>query len=349
MIGNQLDHLKLFIEKTGSSLTPKEFYDQVNSTFHDCESEIYDNVHKDMFVFLESIFTKLLKHIANDSAKICKDGSNPRKMSILDIGSGTGLVEEFLHRNRFIAVESICVVDPNKKMTKRLLAKNVKKWGFNINVKNCYLEEAGLCDSSFDLVICSSVLHHIPDLPRFFSFLEPLLSEGGYFLSMQDPRAESINDATAQKRKKEYLMLLQKQNNKRMRFEKIRNNIKILLPILVLLRKRGTLEYKVNTQLKRKGIIKHELTMGEIWAITDIHVPNQPGAFGGGIKQADLAAWLNKCECTRYLTYNYFDTNLMNLTPDFIEKESNLLRASDPHGFLFSSLYRKKIYAKGEA
>lgn len=48
-------------------------------------------------------------------------------------------------------------------------------------------EESLASDSTFDLAVCVSVLHHIPDYLGFVDRLTDHLREGGHFYSVQDP------------------------------------------------------------------------------------------------------------------------------------------------------------------
>jgi SAM-dependent methyltransferase len=53
------------------------------------------------------------------------------------------------------------------------------------------VEDAAYEDSSFDLVLGFSVLHHLPDLRRFFEWLARVLTPGGAF-AFSDPNAASV-------------------------------------------------------------------------------------------------------------------------------------------------------------
>jgi SAM-dependent methyltransferase len=336
MPGDFYDKLTCFIEKSGSRLPPREFYDRVNRAFHDCESENYDSIHREMFFCLDRIFLGLLSAVPPDSLPF---HAGPGGAEVLDIGAGTGLVEELLFRSFRGRIKTIFVVDPNAEMTRRLLKKN-EAWGFRIAVKNCYLEHAAFEPNSFDLVACSSVLHHIPDLPSFFATLRPLIRRGGLLLTMQDPRAEAWSDPVAMGRRSEHRQISEKQKPTVPKFRAV---AKRLLPFIAAWRRRGTLEGKVNALLLKDGTFLRPLAMEEIWAITDIHVPDQPGQIGTGIARSALNAWLEGFEPIEYLTYNYFDGNLLQLEHGFARAEASFLASRDMHGFQFASLFRKVL------
>jgi hypothetical protein len=52
----KLDNL---IRKADSQLSPSEFFKNVQAAFHDVESENYDDLHSEMYFYLENIFKRL--------------------------------------------------------------------------------------------------------------------------------------------------------------------------------------------------------------------------------------------------------------------------------------------------
>jgi SAM-dependent methyltransferase len=318
--------------KAGSILPPLEFYHCVQTAFHDVESENYDDLHNEMYFYLENIFNRLFSLASKEKASL----------RVLDIGAGTGLVETFLAKKHSAIIERIDVVEPNARMIHKLEQKNLA-WKLPIVSKNSYLENAGL-NQEYDIAICSSVLHHIPDLSTFFSVLRNLVKPGGFILTMQDPRNEVLTDSVAGDRRK--LFLLQHQNKvQKGKVDALKNTAIFVLRLAGVKRylsKQKVLEVNVNKLLKDRKIIRNHLSIQEIWAITDIHVPGLPGSIGSGISLGQLQRWLPNFDTTAYITYNFFNTNLLDLTDIFLAMENKFLSENDGHGFLFASLFKNK-------
>jgi 2-polyprenyl-3-methyl-5-hydroxy-6-metoxy-1,4-benzoquinol methylase len=326
--------LAALAHKAGSNLSPFEFYHVVQTAYHDVESEYYDDLHSEMYFYLENIFNRLFSLASKE--KVC--------LRILDIGAGTGLVETFLAKKHSAILEQIDVVEPNARMIHKLEQKNLA-WKLPIVSKNSYLENAGL-NQEYDIAICSSVLHHIPDLSTFFSLLRNLVKPGGFILTMQDPRSEVLNDKVATDRRS--MFLLQNQVVKKVQRSKIAalkhaaESILRSAGVNKFLSKNALLEKKVNRLLKDKKIINVHLSIQEIWAIADIHVPGLPGSIGSGISLDQLRRWLPNFEKSAYITYNFFNTNMLELNGNFLSMENKFLSEDDGHGFLFASLFRNK-------
>jgi trans-aconitate methyltransferase len=52
----------------------------------------------------------------------------------------------------------------------------------------------------FDLIVASSLLHHVPDLPAFLHFVPRLQAANGIFLHMQDPNGDFLDDPQLRQR-----------------------------------------------------------------------------------------------------------------------------------------------------
>jgi 2-polyprenyl-3-methyl-5-hydroxy-6-metoxy-1,4-benzoquinol methylase len=325
-----ITQLGKFAEKAGSQLDPLEFYHHVQLTFHDVESEYYDRLHEDMYVYLVDIFARLFSIITS--------GSNG--LRILDIGAGTGLVETFIAQKYSCHVQRIDIIEPNALMIRKLEAKN-REWNLPVYCLNSYLEEADIVDQ-YDVAICSSVLHHIPNLSKFISILHNLVKPSGFILTMQDPRNEACSDTIAAQRR---LLYDQHEASSKVRQHFVKRFVRKafnLVGVEEFVLRRNPVAIAVNKTLKKNKVIKNNLTMAEIWAITDIHVPGQPGGMGEGISLQQLKNCLPAYEEIDYITYNFFNQNYLNLPDSFKEIEKQLLMENDSHGFLFASLFRRQ-------
>jgi len=96
-----------------------------------------------------------------------------------------------------------------------------------------------------------------------------------------------------------------------------------------------------NDVLLRKGVISRALSPLEVWAVTDFHVPGQPGGFGAGIALEYLARHLDPLQLEDYFTYDFFGSAGQPLPDRLAGAEHTLLQRSDRHGLLFASRWRK--------
>jgi len=78
-----------------------------------------------------------------------------------------------------------------------------------------------------------------------------------------------------------------------------------------------------------------------VWAVTDFHVPGQPGRFGAGIGLEYLTRHLDPLQVEDYFTYNFFGYAGQSLPDYLVAAENTLFQRSDRHGMLFASRWRK--------
>jgi hypothetical protein len=84
-----LNNLRPLMERYGVRTSPRQFYDAVNIHFHAAESNMYDEIHRDMWQSLPRQFTLQ----TNDCLPYPKES-----LRVLDIGSGTGISTELFLR-----------------------------------------------------------------------------------------------------------------------------------------------------------------------------------------------------------------------------------------------------------
>src|ERR1700690_1683032 len=83
------------MSRHGAKCTASEFHAAVNVTFHEFESEVYDQEHADMWNSLPRQFALLVE----DYFRACPDPS--RQFRLLDIGCGTGLATQCILGTQF--------------------------------------------------------------------------------------------------------------------------------------------------------------------------------------------------------------------------------------------------------
>jgi SAM-dependent methyltransferase len=103
---------------------------------------------------------------------------------ILDVGCGSGRNLPYFLRNGY----EVFAVDPDLqgiKIVKQLSAELAPKNSLE-NIFVCNAESLPFDDASFDLIICSAVLHFASDEQQFYNMLLSMfrvLKTGGYFFS----------------------------------------------------------------------------------------------------------------------------------------------------------------------
>ena len=295
--------------------SPEEFHAAVNVAFHEFEAEVYDKEHRDMW---ESV-PKQVELLVGDWLAKCPQV--PESLNVLDVGCGTGLASDSLLKTRVGAeVRSIDLLDTSKAMLLRA-AERAKTW----LVPTRQFE--GLLDSfpagqHYDLIVTSSVLHHVPDLHGFFRTVRSLQRPGGVFLHVQDPNGDHLNDPELKRRKAEVASKLpawaQRLHPRR-----------ILGRLQREISGRQDQDYisKANRALIQQGLIKAPLTVAELFTITDIHVHD-----GAGLSIRDLRGLMPDYELLAQRSYGFFGQLPYGLHQRFAEREDELISAGALNG-----------------
>ena len=309
-----------------ATCSPEEFYWHVNDAYHTVESEHYDRLHASMFMSLEKIWTRLLHHLPDA----------PERLDVLDVGSGTGLVGRILNRLVPERIGSLTCVEPNRAMIEQARLKS-NTWLFPVNHVNGELSVLPN-GHRFDVVTINSVLHHIVDLNRFLGSLSEYVKPGGVLLTAQDPCRDAVRDPVARQRRDS---LATRRWLDPAWFGKA---VWRRLGRLIFNRVgKVSLEDKVNDILIKKGVMSQPLAMASIYAVTDVHVPNQPGNIGNGIDVGAMERTLSSFNLAETFTYQFFGAELEYLTFFQRRLEQRLWHQGDPHGFLFGTAWRHRV------
>ena len=153
---------------------------QANIELHQKEARFYDQIHPEIFNKSEQ---NLIKNILSQAlGQIKKD-----KINFLDLGAGTGNITLKLLDNEKVA--SVVAVDLSKEMLDEL----DKKVSANPKLKiankpaDIFLMDD---DEKYDLIVISSVLHHLPDYFKTIATVLEKLDEGGVFIIFHEPTGE---------------------------------------------------------------------------------------------------------------------------------------------------------------
>ena len=308
------------IEKKSLVSDPEKFQEIINVTFHKYEYEWYDKLHLEMWQSLPYQYNL----IAEDTETIIAGKKNLR---LLDIGCGTGLAADMLLTTSIgSSVSEVHLLDTSAEMLKKAAVK-AKKWGKKIKLITGDIKQVY---EQYDLIIISSVLHHIPDLVQFLNNVDQIQSPGGILITIHDPAEEALKSELYKQRCEEYILHIKKNHSqsKKKLFVRAYNKIRSLF-------KQQNYIDNINRDLLRKKIIKEPLTSHELWSVTDIHV-------GNGIGKGLMIEALNNYELISYRTYAFFGELSSNLDPLYQKKEQELILSKDLFGRNFSSVWIKK-------
>jgi SAM-dependent methyltransferase len=93
-MSDPLAPLAEIMRRHGARCSPSEFHAAVNVAFHRYESELYDELHRDMW---ESLPLQIAL-LAGDCLRVA-GAAEPGPLRMLDIGCGTGLATDLLLRS----------------------------------------------------------------------------------------------------------------------------------------------------------------------------------------------------------------------------------------------------------
>jgi 2-polyprenyl-3-methyl-5-hydroxy-6-metoxy-1,4-benzoquinol methylase len=109
------------------------------------------------------------------AAAIIREIKPTREMEVLDFGCGTGLVTLKLQP----LVKTITGVDSSEGMLNVLEGKIRAQGLSNIHARFVDFEKGGRVEGSYDLIVSSMTLHHVPDPAGLFTQWRGLLRTGG--------------------------------------------------------------------------------------------------------------------------------------------------------------------------
>jgi 2-polyprenyl-3-methyl-5-hydroxy-6-metoxy-1,4-benzoquinol methylase len=327
------DPLAVFQEimrRRGARCSPEEFHAAVNLTFHRFESEHYDEFHRDMWDSLPRQVALL--------AQDCLRAGAPERIRMLDIGCGTGLATDLVLRSELgPRIAEVDLLDTSTAMLARAESRR-RQWGKPGEAVEGLVEHlAGR--KPYHLVITCSVLHHVPDLASFLAAVSALqrgLSGQALFLHLQDPNGDFHHDPQraeraaqiAGSRRPEWLARLAPR--------------RVLARAMREIRGQQGQDYlsKTNRELVNAGIVTTPLTAGEIFAITDVHVP------GGGISLERMKGWLPDYDLASRRSYGFFGVLESSLPRGLREAEDRLIGEGALNGAFLAAAWRRR--AEGE-
>jgi len=316
-----MQHILRLMETHGVACSLREFQDAVNLTYHKHESRVYDRVHAEMWNSLPQVFEKLAA-AADDPLR------NRSSLKLLDIGCGTGLSSTLLLQTPLgRRISAITLADTSPEMI--ALAENRLR-DFKGEVST-HLGQLDTLDSGgFDLALTSSVLHHIPDLARFFRDVTERVNSGGIYFHLQDPNGDYLSDPELLARQKALHDALADPPGKKSFLQRVVKKLK---------RMNSGYDYvgQINADLLSGGIIATPLTDDEMWMVTDIHVEN-----GQGISLREMHQLMPAFRLLFSLSYSFFGRMWSELPDKFRLEEERLYNAGAPNGWNVAGVWLKR-------
>jgi SAM-dependent methyltransferase len=322
-MNDPLAPVEAIMRRHGITSTPAEFHAAVNVCFHRFESEVYDEVHQDMW----NSVPQEVELLASD----CLKDQGPSPLRMLDIGCGTGLALDSVMRSSLgPRVKEIDLLDTSTAMLARA-QKRREQWGKTGRTVEGIVESlpSGV---SYDLIITCSVLHHVPDLASFLKAVDSLQTgvPGALFIHLQDPNGDFLDDPMRAKRATEMAPAIP---DSLARFKPAR----ILARLKREIKGEQGQDYisKTNRELMQTGIISSPLSVEEIFSITDIHVRD------GGISIDRMKAWLPAYQLVSRRTYGFFGVLSSTLPPALRQREDQYSQAGELNGEHISAAWRR--------
>ena len=310
----------------GATCNPEQFHAIVNVTFHKFESEVYDELHADMWQSLPQQFALLAQDCLEDS-------TNGQNLTMLDIGCGTGLATDSVMKSAFgPKISSIDLLDTSAPMLSRALQRS-SNWRLPVRTFEGTVESLQ-SGQQYDLIVTCSVLHHVPDLISFLKSVRRLQRKSGIFLHLQDPNGDFANDSEYQHR----FATTSKRNVPEWAARLAPQRVLGRLVREITGRQGQDYLSKTNRELVNAGIITSPLTVAEIFEITDIHVQD-----GEGVSIESMKSWLPEYKLISQRSYGFFGPLWSSLPPALKAQEERLIEARALNGRHVGAAWRLKI------
>jgi len=305
--------------------TAAEFHAAVNVCFHRFESEVYDELHRDMWESLPREIELL--------ASACVSLGAPERIRMLDIGCGTGLATDSLVRSSLgPRIAEIDLLDTSTAMLSRA-QKRRDEWQRPGQTVEGIVETLAPA-KSYDLIITCSVLHHVPDLASFLRAVSGLQKDAPHalFLHLQDPNGDFLDDPLKAARNAEFAPFKIPESVARFKPSRILGRIK-----RELTGEQGQ-DYisKTNRELIKTGVIGSPLSVDELFTITDIHVRD------GGISIERMKGWLPDYDLVTQRSYAFFGALSSQLPAALRTREDQYSRDGELNGGHNAAAWRRK-------
>jgi SAM-dependent methyltransferase len=322
---SQFAQFARIMERCGATCSPEEFHAAVNVTFHKWESRVYDQLHQDMWESLPEQFALLVADYMSRTVAFSKS------LRVLDVGCGTGLASDCLLRTDLARhISSIDLLDTSISMLQRA-SERAKSWNIPFRCVEGQLGRTPLPEGKYEIVLSCSVLHHIVDLACFCNAVRRLQEQGDVFIHLQDPNGDYLADPELNTRMKHatrrYPAGTSRLHPGRILFRLYRH----------LTGKRND-DYisRTNQELLDRQVITSQLTVPELFSITDVRVHD-----GRGVSIAEIRGHLPEYKLISWRSYGFLGRLAHTLPAHLKRLEEHEIAAHSLNGFHLGAAWMK--------
>ncbi|MGD9901846.1 MAG: class I SAM-dependent methyltransferase [Vicinamibacterales bacterium] len=282
--------MQAFLDDLGVICPADRFVALLSNAYHEAESAVYDEVHRELDDAAEA-WTRCLESLAR---------TLPASLRVLDIGAGTGFASLQVLRVLGPRIERLVCLDPSAAM---LAKARLRLDGRGVTPRFVVGDLAAVRPrgGQFDLVVTNSVLHHVPDVAGFLAGVHGLLSAGGVYVAGHEPSRDHFEHAELRRwgalyRRWRRLRQFTSLTAYRRRWSRS--------PV------RPSVVEATNAALLTRGVISRPLPPPAIRRLIDIHVPSPespaPGWAQAGLTRRDvLGGGVSACELAFETSYSH--------------------------------------------
>lgn len=306
---------------------------KVNEIFHDIEGEKYQEKHKDIFVDEQNRWNEIAK-------KYISKFNSP--IRILDVGTGTGFVPSIV--SNYLSEKDKYVCSDISETMLKVCESNLTRKNFKCKFEFSKIDDYKINteNNSINAITINSVVHHIPDLEKFFLELNSKLKNNGVIIIGHEPNSLFYRE---KRLINTYLFY-----NTFYSFKNLAYFVLRFTKLNILLRKlffkniiTNEIYSEINDRLKKEGYTKTELSEDEINKMVDYHSPSA-GAKIDKSKGIDIFAIRDKIlpnfSVEYFETYN-FVSKLSNKSNFFKKMNKKLSQEYKNKGATFFVVLRK--------
>ena len=322
-----LARLLPIMDARGVTLPPRAFHSAVKMAFFSSGAALYDEVSASLWQSLGEQFQRL----ASDYLSQYPPMSN--KMTVLDVGCGTGLSAELLLQTRLGAfIRQVDLLDPSQEMLDICNARESLRAIRHRPIRGDIHDVPPR--SHYDLIVAGCVLQHISDLPEFLQQVSLRQRPGGVFLHLQDPNGDYLTDS-----------------DRLQRVERLARSLRIR-PSTLLKRLSGGNPWtrrraraghmkRVNDELLRQKVIASRMTDTEIHLIVDL-----PAHDGRGVSIREMQTLLPDYDIVSCRSYAFFGELISDLPPAYQNLERGLISDRAMNGSQVAAVWMKRLRSK---
>jgi ubiquinone/menaquinone biosynthesis C-methylase UbiE len=294
------EQMQGYLDELGVTCRAESFIALVSNLYHDAESRVYDDRHREL-ADAAVAWTHCLETVAP---------ALPASVRVLDVGAGTGFASLQVLRVLGQRVERLVCLDPSAAM---LAKARTRLAGTRVAPQFVVGDLTALVAdrAKFDLILTNSVLHHVPDVTEFLDRIRALLTDGGIYVAGHEPCREFFAHPELRRWGAAYR-----------RWRRLR---RLASPAAYRRFFAGSpdepsIVEATNTALLERAVIQRPLPSAAIRRLIDIHVPSSDNASPSwaqhGLSRAEmLRDGLSDCDRVFETSYAHVKDARANMGP----------------------------------